>query len=139
MSLSKGAEKNQFIFSRNVDFTNTPLNEVKVEYMKKKIQLNWASNIVENSTDDLFQYVLKLEEHIKVLETKKEKNKKELKGSMKICNILIAASLILFLVFGTFSILTNSSSLLLITFINGFVLGIVYLYKIMKRKNIVNE
>lgn len=136
MSTSKSVEKNQFVFSKNIDFTSTPLNEVKVEYIRKKVQLNWAKSIVKQSTDDLFQYVLMLEEHIKVLEASIIKKKLELRGSVKLCNVLIATSFCLFLLFGVFSMLTNSVPLLLITLINGFVLGIIYLYRLKRKKKI---
>lgn len=138
MSTNTTVEMVEYIFSKNVDFSNTPLNEVKVEYRKKKIQLQFANNIKEHSTDDLAQYILELEEHIKDLESRMEKQALDYKDSIKICSFLIVTSIIMFVVFGMFSILTRSIQLSFITLINGIVLGILYIYKRSKKKSIQN-
>ena len=138
MSANTTVEKNEYSFTKNINFLNTPLNEVKVEYMRKKIQLNFACNIKEHSTDNLSLYVLEIEEHIKDLESKIEKHEIDYKDSMKICNFLIVTSIFVFISFGAFSMLTRSIQLSIITLINGFVLGILFLYKKSKNKNIQN-
>ena len=131
-------EITEYSFSKNIDFSNTPLNEVKTEYMRKKIQLNLANNIREHSTADLSQYVLELAEHIEELESKKERHKIDSLNSMKLSNLLIITSVFMFIIFGGFTILTKSVPLLIITLINGFVMGIVYLYKQSTKTNINN-
>lgn len=136
MSLTKKSEKKQYSFSENVDFKTTPLDEVRIEYMRKKIQLNWASSIVNSSTDNLHQYVLDLETHIKILESKQTEQFLEVKKSIKLCNVLITTSFVMFLTFSLFSVLTNSLTLLVVTYINAGVFGVVYLYKVKKRSSI---
>jgi len=138
MGEATSVEITEYSFSKNIDFSNTPLNEVKTEYMRKKIQLNLANNIREHSTADLSQYVLELAEHIEELESKKERHKIDSLNSMKLSNLLIITSVFMFIIFGGFTILTKSVPLLIITLINGFVMGIVYLYKQSKKKNINN-
>ena len=52
----------EYEFSKNVDFIDTSLIEVKRELMKKKIQLNSIYNNKMLSTENLYKYVIELED-----------------------------------------------------------------------------
>ena len=61
MDVSSHVDKSEYEFSKGISIYNAPLNKVKEEYIRKKIQLNFANMLVEHSTDNLYQYVQELE------------------------------------------------------------------------------
>lgn len=136
MDVSSHIDKSEFEFSKSISFSDSSLNEVKEEYIRKKIQLNFANMLDEHSTGNLYQYVQELDKHIKNMESIVDELKIDTKISIKICNFLIAVSLLMFLSFGIFSILTKSIALFVIQLLNGFVFAMIFLYKKYKKKDL---
>jgi hypothetical protein len=126
----------EYEFSRNVDFIDTPLIEVKKELMKKKIQLNSTYNNKMLSTENLYKYVVELEDYLENETIARKKIESDFKDSMRICNLLISSSIFVFVVFGVFAILASNLLLGIIAIINGLVFGIMIYYKNTIQKNI---
>jgi len=125
----------EYEFSKNVDFIDTSLIEVKRELMKKKIQLNSIYNNKMLSTENLYKYVIELEDYLEKESVAKEKRESDFKDSMRICTLLISSSIFLFVIFGGFAILTSNLLLGIVAFINGLVFCIMIYYKNTIQKN----